>query len=224
MKTNYTILNYLVGLILLLPFGQASALLIDSYSGTDKGVDYSLEVAEISGAYTLTYALNTSGFSSGSSYMEALHAVSVKAFSSISDPGTFLTSGWTAVEGQISANTTATNKQGQTPMPNVVGPGSGWLSAYSLSDTGLGVPDGIITFTWEGIMGTLLDDPSAKAVYVFAEKAQGNKVEGDFATQTSIGLNGGDHKVPEPTPLVLLAMGLAVIGLGGRKLVVLRKV
>lgn len=229
MKTYGKILNSLAGVVLLLSSGQAGAIMLDTtYTGTDKGVDYTLEVSDSGGGlYDIWYTLDTTDFVSnagGGTNAKSLHAVSVKAFSSVSSIGDFtvlldgstdVTTDWMSAFGQINGNTTQ-------PDGDVVGPGSGWLSAYFLGLTGLDVPDGTISFHWEDIVGAPLtdDDPSAKAVYVFRENPNGAKDIGDFADQTSIHLNGPD--VPEPTPLVLLAMGLAVIGLG-RKLAVLRK-
>ena len=119
MKTNYKILNYLAGLVLVLPFGQAGAVLIDSYSGTDKGVDYtSGSFPGLVDLYDIWYTLDTTNFFSSWWWHQrkSLHAVSVKAFSSISDPRKLYwtpSGSWTAVEGQINANTTATNKHGK---------------------------------------------------------------------------------------------------------------
>lgn len=175
------------------------------FTGTDQGVDISLEEMIVDSTLNLWLTLSTSEYNGPGDY---LHGISVKATNQLEASDITVVdppnpdADWTTSLGHITNNTTG-------PDGNVLGSGEGWFSTiYTASNFGIGVPDSSFSFHYAiDITGlSVLSDPSVKIIYV---DDQGYKANG--LTSTTLA------PVPEPGTLLLLGSGLVSMGATARR-------
>lgn len=235
MKTNYNILNSLTGIALLLAFGQASAITCDTTLSNwnepslDASGDY---VCVVTGTDT-TYSWFSVQWVAGAD--NELDAIGIQTVfyncdgCSLSnqkddDTGTFGGVFEVYTGATAGALTNDVTSEWDANFGGTEGDGFGNFTSRKTHDGG--TTEGItnwITFLLidETLLPFIANDHGATmtAHVRYENNCSGWASDG---TTTSQETNGNCGDVPEPTPLVLLAMGLGVIGLG-RRLAILRK-
>ena len=231
MNADNKILNILAGIALLLPFGQANALMLDNWNDTD--LDASGDYIDVVFGDTGTYDWFSVQWVAGAD--NELQALGIDTIfyncdgctlSNQKDDDTATFGGvfevYTgATAGALTNDITGdweTNFGGEeggggfgsfTSRKNQEGGGTDGITNWI---TFLLIDDGLLPFVTNG-QGATMD-----AHVRYEEDCSGWASDGTSKEQTS----GSCGTAPEPTPLVLLAMGLAVIGLG-RRLALRRK-
>jgi hypothetical protein len=187
----------MINILLLLVF-SVLAVSADTLTGCPscQGGSYSLTYESTGGNnYTITYAIETSGYNGGG---VAINAVAVKpasailSFSLISAPGGIGV--WDTQGGQLNAN-------------GCSGSGSGWVCSQS---TGLGVAvptNNTLTWQWAITATSLftnLDEASVKALFV---DSSGGKVGATVSNHITMTSTDDPPGVPEPSTLAFGGIG-----------------